>query len=197
MTIPQNKIEEISQRYELLKPYMNEQLSRFWAGAEAYTLGHGGLEAVSKATGFSVTKIIRGRDEVVGTVEVAPEGMIRHPGAGRPRTEDEQPGIKEALLALVEPTSRGEPESPLRWTCKSTRKLANELHAQGFSVGRNKVHQLLRELGFSLQSTRKTAEGGEHPDRNDQFEYINQTVINFHESGQPVRGVRLFFEVVS
>lgn len=189
MAIQQSKIDEISERYKLLQPFMDEQQSRLWAGAEAHAIGHGGLRAVAKATGFSLTKISRGRDEVAGNVEVAPAEMIRHPGAGRPRTEDTQPDLVDAVLALVEPTTRGDPESPLRWTSKSVRSLAKELCSQGFSVGRNKVHQLLIEQGFSLQAPRKTDEGADHPDRDQQFQYINQTVMDFHENGQPVVSV--------
>lgn len=186
MAIEQEKIDEISKRYKLLQPFMDEQQSRLWAGAEAHALGHGGLRAVAKATGFSHTKISRGRDEVSGVVEVASAEMIRRPGAGRPRTEETQPELVDALLALVEPTTRGDPESPLRWTCKSVRNLTKELNSQGFSIGRNKVHQLLMERDFSLQAPRKMEEGKDHPDRDEQFRYINQTVIDFHQNGQPV-----------
>lgn len=168
---------------------MDERLARLWAGAEARALGDGGIAIVEAATGLSRTTIRAGRDELAAGVSPAQVVNVRRAGGGRPTVVDEQPGIVPALEALVDPVTRGDPESPLRWTSKSTRKLAEELGQQGFRISPQTVGVLLEGIGYSLQSTRKTMEGGTHPDRNEQFEFINDRVDAFQARGAPVISV--------
>ena len=172
-----------------LRPVMDERLTRLWAGAEADALGDGGIAIVERATGLSRTTIRAGRDELRAGVTADDVVTVRRPGGGRPRIEEASPEILTALEALVDPVTRGDPESPLRWTSKSTRKLADELGAQGYTVSPQKVGQLLQASGYSLQATQKTLEGSSHPDRNDQFEFINDRVDAFHARGAPVVSV--------
>src|SRR5271166_5567124 len=168
-------IERITLRFRDLSPLMDERMRRQWAACEATAYGWGGIEAVSRATGMSPTTIRRGSAELrVRRVSprVAVPGRVRLVGGGRKRQTDADPGLMDALEALVDPTTRGDPESPLRWTCKSTRTLAGELAAQGHPVSCMTVGRLLRRAGYSLQGNRKTKEGDSHPDRNAQFEHI-------------------------
>jgi hypothetical protein len=180
--------EEIQRKYEALSPILDERGRRLWAGAEAEH-SEGGIAAVERATGLSRTTIRSGRDELRAGLD--PDGVVnvRRPGAGRPSIEERNPGIVLALEALVDPVTRGDPESPLRWTSKSTRKLAAELTAQGMKVSPQTVGELLYAAGYSLQATQKTIEGAQHPDRNAQFEYINDRVDSFHARGAPVISV--------
>src|SRR3981081_3657374 len=164
---------EIRAKFLALELVMEERMKRLWAGAEAEAYGDGGIAAVERATGMSRTTIRAGRDELRTGARPEDAGHERHPGGGRPRLEDTHPELVEALESLVDPVTRGDPESPLRWTSKSTRKLAAELSTQGFAVSPQKVGQLLNASGYSLQATQKTLEGSSHPDRNDQFEFIN------------------------
>ena len=180
-------IETIQSKYKELKERLDERTRRLWAAAEANALGHGGTRIVSKATGLSEVTIRLGRCELA-SCETQLE-RIRHPGGGRKGVTVKHEGLLEALDALVEPTSRGDPNIPLRWTCKSTRNLELELKSQGFQISHTKVGQLLKELGYSLQSTRKRYEGRSHPDRNSQFEYINTLVKDFQKRNQPVVSV--------
>jgi hypothetical protein len=176
-------------KFVALRPVMDERLTRLWAGAEADALGEGGIAIVERATGLSRTTIRTGRDELRAGVTADDVVGVRRAGGGRSRIEETTPGIVEALETLVDPVTRGDPESPLRWTSKSTRKLAAELSTQGFSVSPQKVGQLLYASGYSLQATQKTIEGSTHPDRNDQFEFINDRVDTFHGCGAPVISV--------
>lgn len=144
------------------------------AASEAMGLGYGGISRVSRACGLSRVTITKGIQELQS--EPLDPGRIRRPGAGRPSVTARDPALPEALEALVEPLTRGDPESPLRWTCKSTRTLAEELAAQAHPVSHEKVAQLLRSLNYSLQANRKTEEGADHPDRDAQFHYINEQV---------------------
>jgi hypothetical protein len=176
-------------KFVALRPVMDERLTRLWAGAEADALGEGGIATVERATGLSRTTIRTGRDELRAGVTADDVVGVRRAGGGRARIEETSPGIVEALETLVDPVTRGDPESPLRWTSKSTRKLAAELSTQGFSVSPQKVGQLLYASGYSLQATQKTLEGSTHPDRNDQFEFINDRVDAFHGRGAPVISV--------
>ncbi len=155
------------------KPVMDERMSRLWAAAEADAIGDGGIAAVERATGLSRTTIRMGRYELAGGVSPDDVVRVRRAGGGRPRIEDTRPEILGLLEALVDPVTRGDPESPLRWTSKSTRKLANELREGGYTISPQKVGQLLHARGYSLQGTHKTLEGSSHPDRNEQFELIN------------------------
>jgi hypothetical protein len=184
-------VTRIRRKYKSLSPELDERRRRQWAAAEARDLGWGGVSAVAHATGLSRTTIIAGRGELVLPVrQRAAEAMrVRHPGGGRRPLAETDPGLMAALEALVEPTSRGDPESPLRWTCKSIRRLADELTRENHPVGAVTVAKLLRQAGYSLQANRKTREGASHPDRNAQFEYINDSVRRFLQRGQPAISV--------
>ena len=186
-------IESISKKFNLLKGELDERSRRVWAASEALAIGHGGIKAVSKATGIAESTIRIGKKDIEQSItrksrenEVR---RIRREGGGRKSLTAYDDSLISALDALVEPTARGDPMSPLRWTCKSTRKLAKELSRQGHKVSHTKVAQLLQSLDYSLQGTRKTKEGSSHPDRNAQFEVINNRVKHFHSLGHPVISV--------
>jgi hypothetical protein len=181
--------EIIRAKFESLKAVMDERVTRLWAGAEAEALGRGGIAIVERATGMSRTTIRAGRDELRTGTSVEEVVNVRRPGGGRPPIETTQPGVVEALERLVDPVTRGDPESPMRWTSKSTRKLAHELNTMGFNLSPQTVRELLLGAGYSLQSTKKTIEGTAHPDRNAQFEFINDRVDSFHARGLPVISV--------
>jgi hypothetical protein len=192
MSIP-GAMEAVKKKYDLLQPLMTERLRRQWAACEAETLGRGGVRLVAQATGLSRTTIWAGRRELRRRVDhpqqdLTPE-RVRAPGGGRHLVEDDDPLVVTALQALVESATRGDPESPLCWTSKSTRHLADELRAQGHAVSHQTVAALLDDLGYSLQGNRKTSEGKGHPDRDAQFEYISQQVHLFQREGQPVVSV--------
>lgn len=176
-------------KFEALSPAMSERLRRLWAGSEAEGYGDGGLAAVARATGMSRTTIRTGRNELREGLAAEPDVHTRRAGAGRPRIEDANPGLLEELESLVDPVTRGDPESPLRWTAKSTRKLAEEMGERGYQLSPQKVGELLRDLGYSLQATHKTTEGKQHPDRNAQFEFIYGRVDEFQARGAPVISV--------
>jgi len=180
---------EIRRKFEALSPVLDERVTRLWAAAEAVVLGHGGIAMVERATGLSRTTIRVGMEELRAGPSPADVVNVRRGGGGRPSIEETSPGIIPALEELVDPVTRGDPESPLRWTSKSTRKLADELGERGYEVSPQKVGQLLHASGYSLQSTNKTLEGTSHPDRNEQFEFINELVDEFHGRGAPVVSV--------
>jgi hypothetical protein len=184
-------IARIRRKFRLLQPEMDERMRRQWAAAEARELGWGGVSLVAEATGMSRPTITVGLRELdLPAQQRAAEGLrVRRPGAGRRPLKESDPGLLAALEALIEPMTRGDPESPLRWTCKSTRKLAEELTRQDHPVGPGTVRTLLHEAGYSLQANRKTREGASHPDRNAQFEYINSQVQRFQKRGQPAISV--------
>jgi transposase len=185
--------ETLRSKYELLRPFMDERLRRLWAATEAKALGRGGISQVAAATGLSRQTIAAGLRELwegsPPSPSPAPHGRIRRPGGGRKPLTDHDPMLLQDLEALVEPTSRGDPQSPLRWTCKSTAKLAAELQRQGHPISPRKVAELLHQLKYSLQGNRKTKEGTSHPDRDGQFRHINEQAIAFQERGQPVVSV--------
>ena len=161
----------IVDKYAAVGAFLDERGRRIWAATESRAIGYGGDALVSDATGLSRPTIRAGRRELEsGSVE---RGRIRRPGAGRPSIEQSQPGIKQALEKLVDPLTRGDPESALRWTCKSRAKLTAALSKAGWKVSSTTVSRLLHELGYSLQSVRKSLEGTSHPDRDAQFEHIN------------------------
>ena len=169
---------------------LSERQRRIWAAAEARALPHGGVSVIAKATGLSRSTIHAGiRELVTGQEKALAGGRSRKIGGGRKRLTDDQPEVLKALQNLIEPTTRGDPESPLRWTCKSTRKLARELQGQGFRVGDRKVADLLHQMKYSLQGNAKTIEGNDHPDRNAQFEYINAQTKKFLKQDCPVISV--------
>jgi Rhodopirellula transposase DDE domain len=184
-------IESLSRKFQRLHGVLDERGRRHWAACEALELGHGGICAVAQATGLSERTIRRGCEEVREdtVVDAAPQGRTRRSGAGRHALTEHDAKLLEALEALVEPSARGDPMSPLRWTCKSTRKLAEALARQGHGVSHSKVAQLLRQLDYRLQGTRKCLEGRAHPDRDAQFRYINRCVRVFQRAGQPVISV--------
>jgi DDE family transposase len=187
-----NTIECIQQKYLALSPVMDERMRRQWAAAEASALGWGGVTAVSLATGLARDTIAAGCRELEHRRAHPAEALVvrvRCPGGGRKPLTETDPGLRQALDALVDPATRGHPESPLRWTCKSTSKLAEELQHQGHAVSDRTVAHLLKQAGYSLQANRKTREGASHPDRNAQFEYINRRVMACQKRGQPVVSV--------
>jgi hypothetical protein len=179
---------DITRRFKLLERHLDERLRRCVAAAEAEALGPRGVALVSRSTGVSRRAIQRGVEELRG---VAPSvgGRVRLPGGGRKRLADKDPSLVRDLEALVEPTTRGDPESPLRWTCKSVRQLETELNRKGHKVSRQLVSELLRAAGYSLQGNRKTVEGIDHPDRDHQFRYINRRTQSFLRAGDPVISV--------
>jgi transposase len=185
-------VKKVRGKFAALDPVMDERVRRQWAASEAMALGWGGIEMVALATGMSRTTIGTGMRELrarAARPKAAIDSRVRRPGGGRKRRTEDDPKLREALEALVEPVTRGHPESPLRWTCKSTRRLAEELAHQNHLVGERTVAALLREAGYSLQANRKTREGDSHPDRNAQFEYINEQVLRFQNRHQPVISV--------
>ncbi len=179
----------IRTRYEALGPALDERARRLVLGAEAVAAGRGGQAAVVRATGASPATIRRGMSELDEPTEDLPRGRIRRPGGGRKRAVDLDPTLRADLEALIEPTSRGDPESPLRWTTKSVRDLAAELGRQGHRVSYRIVGELLHDLGYSLQANRKTLEGTSHPDRDAQFRHIHDTVQLQLSLGEPVISV--------
>ena len=186
-----DEVRRIRRKYRALSPEMDERLRRQWAAAEARDHGWGGVTLVARATGLSRTTITAGSRELELPRKQRLEAAkrVRRPGAGRPRLLQVDPELLTALEDLLEPSTRGDPELPLRWTCKSTRRLANELTQAGHSVSPRTVASLLREDGYSLQANRKTREGGQHPDRNAQFEFLNAQVKRFLKRGQPAISV--------
>jgi hypothetical protein len=182
-------VKEVSRRFKLMTKYLDERTTRLWAGVEALALGRGGREFVARATGLSRTTVLKGMKEVRAKKPPKDLVRVRRKGAGGKPIEVKQPGIYEALESLVDPVTRGDPESALRWTCKSTRKLSAEMKTKGFTVSQHKVAEMLRELGYSLQATQKVYEGEQHLDRDAQFQHINDTAQRFQAEGQPVISV--------
>ena len=191
--ISQQDTDAIRIKYNVLQAELDERARRMWSAAEAKALGHGGVVAVSRATGLAESTIRIGRKEILSQpLSEKKQDVIRRvrqKGGGRKSLENKNANLLVLLDALVDPESRGDPMSPLRWTCKSTRRLAKELTAQGCLVSHSKVGQLLAMLNYSLQSTRKKMEGKSHPDRNAQFKFINNKVMDFQSRGQPVISV--------
>jgi hypothetical protein len=178
----------ISERFASLSPHLDERGRRLFAATEARSAGYGGIALVSRITGIAASTIGRGLNELAQNI--GPEaGRLRRPGGGRKPLVATDRGLLPALLALVEPTQRGDPMSALRWTCKSLRRLAAELTAQGHPVSRTVVGELLARQNFSLQANSKTREGGDHPDRDAQFLHINQSVTEALAARQPVISV--------
>jgi len=170
-----------------VRPHLNEQQWRLLLGAQARSLGRGGIKRVAALTGVHPDTVGRGARELEQGAE--PEGRVRRAGAGRPRARAVDAGLVPALNRLVDPATRGDPESPLRWTTKSTEKLAGELTAEGHAVSADTVGRLLKEDGYSLQGNAKTVEGHQHPDRDGQFRFINELVREFQAAGEPVISV--------
>jgi transposase len=187
MRIPDEICAQLAMKFEVLFPHLDERQRRLLMAAEARVLGHGGVRAVARAASVSETTVRKGVSEL--DVGEEPLGRVRRPGGGRKRVADLDPGLRPALLALVEPDERGDPMSPLRWTVKSTRTLVRELARTGHKVSADTVADLLREEGFSLQANAKTIEGSQHPDRDAQFRYLNEQARDHRDAGQPVISV--------
>jgi hypothetical protein len=177
----------ITARFTALAPHLNERQKRLWVGAEARALGRGGIVAVSRATGLSRPTIYRALTELDAAPIAA--GRVRRAGGGRKKLSQTDPELAAALDALLDPDSRGDPMSPLRWTCKSTGQLALALTRGGHPVSAVTVGAMLHEAGFSLQANRKTQEGAQHPDRDAQFRYLNERAREFRDRGLPVISV--------
>jgi len=185
--VDQDLVAILKEKYQILEKILDEHSRRLWAAAEARSLPYGGVSVVSKATGLSRTTIHAGMGELEGgEMRPGPLGRKRKPGAGRKSITHHEPEILRELDKLVEPATRGDPECPLRWTCKSTRLLAAELQRRGYRIGDRKVADLLHQMRYSLQANAKMLEGKQHPDRNAQFEYINRQTKAFQRRGQPV-----------
>ena len=188
-------IAAVQNKYQALRPVLDEKVRRRWAACEALAIGWGGITAVAEATGLSRPTIRAGLAEVRGGASDAAEDpdaerqRLRQVGGGRRRVTESDPGLRKALQALLEASTRGDPQSPLLWTSKSTRHLAEALTQQGHQVSHHTVARLLEDLHYSLQANRKTQEGSSHPDRNAQFEHINKQVQAFQKRGQPVVSV--------
>src|SRR5215469_2643744 len=181
--------EVIKARFARVAKLLDERTRRAVAASEALAIGWGGITAVSRATGLSRTVTHNGIKELTGTKPGAAPGRIRRRGGGRKKTVETDQSVRTDLERLVEPVTRGDPESALRWTCKSVRKLAAELCEQGHQVSHQWVAQRLPDLGYSLQGNRKTREGSEHPDRDAQFGHLNATAQGFLAAGDPVISV--------
>jgi transposase len=184
-----NEVTAIAERYARVAGSLNERARRAVAASEALSVGRGGISRVAQATGLSRSVIAQGIRELRGEVPVAPPERVRRPGGGRKTLETHDPTLRADLEALIEPTTRGNPESLLRWTTKSLRQLAAALQQRGHAVSHQTVATLLKELQYSLQSTRKTREGEQHPDRDAQFAYINQQAQEALAAGDPVLSV--------
>jgi len=177
----------LAAKFAVIFPHLDERQRRLLMAAEARALGHGGIRLVARAAGVREATVSLGVGELEAGAE--PLGRARRPGGGRKRAADLDPGLRPALMALVEPDERGDPMSPLRWTTKSTRNLADELTRQGHKVGADTVGDLLRAEGFSLQGNAKAIEGNQHPDRDAQFRYISEQARAHQDSGDPVISV--------
>jgi transposase len=186
-------MEVIETKFATLKVLLDERARRLWAAVEARALGRGGITRVAEATGISRVTIRAGMKELDRPLAPTPRGepreQLRRPGGGRKALVERDPELLCALESLVDPATCGDPMSPLRWTCKSAAQLANELRSQGHAVSERSVNRLLHVLGYSLQSNRKTLAGGDHPDRDDQFEHLNRRVKTFQRQKQPVVSV--------
>jgi len=178
----------IHTRFEMLTPFLNERTRRLLTAAEAAALGRGGISVVSRATGVSRRAITAGL-AALPAPQAVPAHRVRRPGGGRKRAVQTDRTLQDDLERLIDPVTRGDPESPLRWTCKSVRKLAAELRRLGHTTSHRLVADLLHALGYSLQANRKTMEGKSHPDRDAQFAYINAKVQAALQAGEPVISV--------
>jgi len=179
--------ESVARRYAVLRPYLDERQRRLVLAAEAAELGRGGITVVAQATGVHPDTVAKGVRELEGGVE--PAGRVRAPGGGRKPAIELDPGLEPALWALVDPETRGDPESPLVWTTKSTKNLADALARDGHVISDRTVARLLRAQGFSLQANAKVTEGRQHLDRDAQFGYLNAQVSEHLAAGAPVLSV--------
>jgi hypothetical protein len=181
-------MQSLVRRFEAIKPHLTERQLRVWLGSEARELGSGGVRIVADAVRVSPDTVRRGREEL-DDPRPLPVGRSRGPGGGRKRAEHHDPALPAALDKLVDPDSRGDPMTPLRWTSKSLRSLAHQLSVQGHPASATLVQRLLHEAGYSLQANSKTLEGSQHPDRDAQFQHIHDTVAACLAAGTPVVSV--------
>ena len=180
----------VREKWRMLKPTLDERGRRLWAGSEAHALDWGGVAAVARATGMAISTVRKGRDEARAGAKPSDVVNVRRKGAGQRPYEVQHPEVWPKLEKLVDPVTRGDPESPLRWTCKSTSLLAAELFAQhDIRVSDKTVGKMLRDHGYSLQAPTKSVEGAQHPDRNTQFEHINTMAETCIKQGIPVISV--------
>ena len=177
-------VRKVAEKYNNLSETLNERSRRLWAGNESLSIGYAGIEIVSRATGLSRSTIIKGMKEITDKREL--KDRIRDLGGGRKKEVDKDPGIREELIRLIEPSTRGDPQSPLLWESKSLRKLSSELKEKGYDVSHVLVEKLLHDMKYNLKSNRKMNEGKSHADRNLQFEHINSRAIEFMKESQPV-----------
>jgi hypothetical protein len=184
----QEKISQIQKRYKILIAHLSEKGKRIWAASEAAAIGHGGVSIVCEATGISRVTISKGKKEIADG-SATESVRIRKKGGGRKRVEDNSPEIIKELDIMIDPFTRGDPESPLRWTCKSTYNLAEALQNKGYSVSQKSVYTLMQKMGYSMQSNSKKKEGKQHPDRDAQFRFISKIVNDFQRKGYPVISV--------
>ena len=187
-------VDTLRSKFVVLRPVLDERARRLWAATEARAIGRGGIARVVEATGMSRGTVRAGLKELDSDVVSepsgeAPSGRLRRPGGGRKRVTDLDPELVTALERQLEPMTRGDPESPLRWTCNSAARLADRLTVEGHRVSERTVNRLLHDLGYSLQANRKTLEGRQHPDRDAQFRRIDRRVRAFQRLGQPVVSV--------
>jgi len=187
MAITKKDTERTQYKYESIQDCLSEKGRRIWAAVEATAYGRGGIKLICEATGISTATIYKGMRELRDGKSQT--GRIRKNGGGRKSYESTQPGILEALDKLVDPTSKGDPENPLKWTSKSVRRLAEAMKKKGYNVGKTTIGVMLHKLGYSLQANKKTLEDSNHIDRDAQFKYINESVVNAHKSSQPAISV--------
>jgi hypothetical protein len=191
--MPHPEVKVIAEKFASLESVLDERARRLWAAAEAHAIGRGGISRVAEATGLSRITIRSGLSELRPSPPITGLGAIagrtRRRGGGRKALTEHDPKLEHALEILVDPVTRGDPMSPLRWTCKSAANLAAELRARGHPVSERSVNRMLHASGYSLQSNRKTIEGGDHPDRDAQFQHINRRVKAYQKQGQPVVSV--------
>ncbi len=188
MIYAEDRQEIVAQKFEAIHEVLNERSLRIWCATEARALGYGGVSIVARATGVSRPTIYKGLEEFTQEDKLDSE-RIRAPGGGRKKHTDKYPELSQALDDLVEPFTRGDPMTPLRWTSKSTTKLAEELNKRGFKIDPKTVYNMLREKDYSMQANRKTNEGSSHPDRDEQFHFINDQAKECHASDCPVISV--------
>ena len=179
---------ELKKRFEQIKPYLDEKARRLWCANEAICMGRGGITFVASVTGLSRTTITEGVKEIKGN-KTPTEGNVRRKGGGRKGNAEKDKQLRPDIETLVESSTRGDPESPLKWTSKSTRKIAKELNSQTKRASHVLASKLLSDAGYSLQANKKTKEGGDHPDRDEQFRFINDKAKQFRLNSQPVISV--------
>lgn len=188
MAVSQSQIDDIQYKYEILGAHLNEKARRLWAATEAVAYGRGGVSLVCQATGISNATIHKGIQEIQDS-SARTSSRIRQPGGGRKKVTKTKRGVRKALISLVEPTAKGDPMKPLQWTSKSTRNIADALEKQKYDISHATVGTMLNNLGYSLQANKKALEGSSHIDRDAQFRYINESIMDLQKRMQPTLSV--------